>query len=83
MRYSSGVKKAAIATAHHILVSSFHILRDGVVYRELGGDYFDKLNPARTTLRKLSRRVEKLGFQLMPTQPAVAPNSVETSPDGS
>ena len=77
-----GAKKAAIATAHHILVSAFHILRDGVVYRELGGDYFDKLNPART-LRKLSRRVEKLGYQLMPTQPAVAPNSVETSPDGS
>ncbi len=58
------------------------MLRDGVIYRELGGDYFDKLNPART-LRKLSRRVEKLGYQLMPTQAAVAPHSVDTSPDGS
>ena len=54
---------------------------DAYIYRELGGNYFDKLNPART-LRKPSCRVEKLGYQLMPTQPAIAPNSVDTSPDG-
>lgn len=44
-------------------------LRDGTVYREAGGDFFDRLNPGRTTLR-LTRRLERLGFdvQLVPRE---------------
>jgi hypothetical protein len=36
-----GDKKAIAAVAHSILVAAWHILRDGVRYRELGPDHFD------------------------------------------
>ncbi len=58
---TGGVKKATMATAHQILVIAYCILRDKTVYKEQGGDYFDKLNPART-LKRISKRAAKLGF---------------------
>jgi hypothetical protein len=74
---AGGKKKAAVATAHQILVIAYALLRDQTVYREVGGDYFDKLNPQRT-LKRLSQRAAKLGFaakcvaigvELLPEQP--------------
>ncbi len=59
-----GTKKAIIATAHQILIIAFHILRDGTEYQERGGDYFDRLNPERTQ-RKLTARLERLGWQVV------------------
>jgi len=34
---------------HSILVIAYHVLRDSQSYRELGGDYFDRLNTDRLT----------------------------------
>ena len=31
-----------MAVAHGILVMSYHMLKKGVLYQELGADYFDK-----------------------------------------
>lgn len=59
----AGLRKAVIATAHQILIIAFHILRDGTIYREQGGDYFDRMNPHRTQ-RRLTRRLERLGFEV-------------------
>jgi transposase len=59
-----GTKKAIIATAHQILIIAFHVLREGTVYRERGGDFFDRRNPLRTTTR-LSQRLERLGYQVI------------------
>jgi len=59
-----GAKKAIVATAHQLLVIAFHILRDGTVYREKGGNYFDQLNPERTK-RKLMARLERMGFDVI------------------
>jgi transposase len=59
-----GEKKAIIATAHQLLVIAFYILRDGTVYREKGGNYFDQLNPERTK-RKLMARLERMGFDVI------------------
>ncbi len=39
-----GVKRATIAVAHALLVIAYHILK-GAEYRELGANYFDRLNP--------------------------------------
>ncbi len=36
-----GVKKAIVATAHQLLIIAYHLLRDGTVYRELGGNFYD------------------------------------------
>ena len=47
-----GWAKAIIATAHKILVIAFHMLQSDSPYIDLGSDYFDRVNPARTT-RKL------------------------------
>lgn len=59
-----GAKKAIVATAHQILIIAFHILRDGTIYRERGGDAFDRMNPARTT-KRLSQRLERLGYEVI------------------
>jgi transposase len=49
-----GPKRAAIAVAHSILVIAFHILRDGHEYKDLGPDYFDRVNV--TKLRRYHLR---------------------------
>ena len=56
-----GAKKAVVATAHQILVVAYCLLRDGSVYKELGGDYFDKLNPAKA-LKRITQRAARLGY---------------------
>lgn len=60
----SGLKKAAIAIAHRLLVIIYTMLRDGTDYQELGGDYFDRLQPQRTA-QSLIRRLDKLGFDIV------------------
>jgi transposase len=67
-----GVRKAIVAVAHRILVIAFCILRDGTQYREMGGDYFDLLNPQRTRAR-LVRRLQRLEVFLQPGSPAPDP----------
>jgi hypothetical protein len=77
-----GEKKAIIATAHQLLIIAFHILRDGTVYREKGGDYFDQLNPERTK-QKLVARLERLGFDVIlgnSTHPVPSPSVPQPSP---
>jgi len=58
-----GVKRAAVAIAHKILIAAFRILADGTVYQDLGDGYLDSLNAARTS-RNLVRRLEALGFRV-------------------
>jgi len=64
-----GWGKAVFAVAHKILVIAYNILKTGTPYQELGGDYFDKLHPERTTQR-LVKRLERLGLTvtLTPSQ---------------
>jgi hypothetical protein len=56
-----GDKKAIVAVAHSILVIAYHVLRDGQSYRELGGDYFDRLSIDRLT-RYHTNRLAALGY---------------------
>lgn len=59
-----GLKKAAVALAHRIALIAWHILAEaGVEYRERGGNHFDRRNPERTA-RKLSRRLEAIGYKV-------------------
>lgn len=80
-----GVRKAIVATAHHLLLIAFCMLRDGTEYREIGGDYFDRLHPERTRNR-LVRRLQRLGLDvtLQPrpdsSTPSPAPNSRKGRP---
>ena len=55
--------KAIVAVAASMLTAAYHILRDGVPYRDLTGGYFDSRD--RTKLaRRLIRRLSDLGVQV-------------------
>jgi transposase len=55
-----GAKKAILAVAASMLNASYFMLRDGVDYRDLGADHFDRFD-RRKTIRRLVRRLEDLG----------------------
>jgi transposase len=55
--------------AHSLLVVIYHVLRTGQPYRELGVDYFDRLDSARAE-RHHVRRLEQLGFTVTLTPTA-------------
>jgi hypothetical protein len=46
MAQRRGLKKAAVAVAHRILISAWHIIAEGTLYQERGGDHFDRRNPS-------------------------------------
>ena len=58
-----GYKRAAVAIAHKILVSIYHMLSQNVSYNDLGDLYLDKINKHHLT-RNLVHRLERLGFQV-------------------
>lgn len=59
-----GRKRAAMAVGHSLLVVIYHLLKDpSLTYRELGGNYFDRLNPQRLC-RHLVKRLESLGYEV-------------------
>jgi hypothetical protein len=62
-----GKKRAAVAVAHSILKSVYHILKDDVPYRELGADYPDSRMEDRRR-KYLKKELEKMGYnvQLQP-----------------
>jgi len=59
-----GHKKAIVAVAHAIVVIMYHMLKHKVPYRDLGADYFDKLNSTQIQ-RHHVRRLESLGFKVI------------------
>jgi len=58
-----GPKKAVVAVAASILTAAYFILRDGVPYQDLGPDYFDRRDRG-AVVRRLSRRIEALGYRV-------------------
>lgn len=84
-RATAWTQKAAVAVAHRILIIAWHMLAEpSVAYRERGGDHFDRRNPERTA-RKLTRRLEAIGYQVSlvaPPKPfgATPPIHSQTTP---
>jgi transposase len=58
-----GSKRAIVAVGRTILQAAWHILKEGVEYKELGGDYFDRLNEEKTKIW-LVKRLKKLGYEV-------------------
>ena len=56
-----GKKRAAVAVAHSIIVSVWHILAHDVDYHDLGADYFNQRYDAAHETRRLVQRLEALG----------------------
>jgi transposase len=59
-----------VAVDHSILVAAWHLLRHGGSYRDLGGDYFDRLNREHL-VRYHTQRLADLGI-VMPSAPVPA-----------
>lgn len=67
-----GKKRAIMAVAHSLLVVFYQLLKhDDVEYHELGGHYFDNLDPIRLR-RHLVRRLESLGYEVTLAERQVA-----------
>jgi len=60
----AGRNKALIAVARHLIVIAYHLIREPVVSRDLGENYFDSLHAERTK-RRLVRRLEGLGHEVI------------------
>jgi hypothetical protein len=56
-----GRAKAAVAVAHSILIIAYHVLMDGTVYGDLGGNYFDERD-RQGVERRLVHRLAGLGY---------------------
>jgi transposase len=61
LRRHRGEKRALLAVAHSLLTVIWHMLKYGIAYRELGADYFDRIEPRRLE-RQAVARLERLGF---------------------
>lgn len=61
LRARRGNKKAIIAVAASMLTAVFHIIKDRVVYQDLGAEHFNKRNKAHVA-KRLVQRLEDLGF---------------------
>lgn len=58
-----GARRAAVAVGHSILVIIYHLLRDGVVYQDLGATWFDERDRSGTVKRAV-KRLEGLGYRV-------------------
>jgi transposase len=58
-----GPKRAALAVAHNILIIAYHMLRDGLDYKDLGPDYLDRI-AHRSSERRLVKKLEALGYSV-------------------
>jgi hypothetical protein len=64
-----GRKKAFVAVAHSMLVIAYHLLARGECYKDLGPTYFDQREQYAVEGR-LTRRLERLGYRVVPEQVA-------------
>lgn len=60
-----GAKKAIVAIAHRILLGIYHVIKDGVAFRDLGEDYLTQRNKS-LKLFQLQKQAKSLGFNLVP-----------------
>ena len=58
-----GKKRACIAVGHTILIIAYHIIKEQMIYNEIGGDFFDRLNE-EYLVKRLKSRIQNLGYQV-------------------
>lgn len=52
-----------MAVAHAMLVSIYHMLKNGTRYQDLGAQHFDQLNERAVVSRSVAR-IEALGYKV-------------------
>jgi transposase len=63
LRPRIGHGRALGAVKHSILCACWHMLKNGELYRDLGGDYFRKRDPERQT-KRLVAQLQRLGHKV-------------------
>lgn len=63
--------RAIVAVAHTILITVYHMLREGTCYQDLGADYFQSRDRERTARRAVAT-LERLGYQVTLEDPEAA-----------
>lgn len=66
-----GAQQALVAIMHQLLKLIYRILQTGEHYRELGADA-DQPADSQRSVRRLRKRLERLGYTVMPTAPPAA-----------
>ncbi|MCE7483772.1 IS110 family transposase [Microbacterium profundi] len=61
-----GPIKAVVAIEHTILIAVWHMLRNGEVYADPGGDFYTRTAPDKTK-NKAIRQLENLGYEVVIT----------------
>jgi transposase len=69
LRSRRGAKKAILAVAASMLTAAYHMLKNGVEYRDLGAEHFTRRDRSKAILR-LVRRLNDLGCQVQLTPQA-------------
>jgi transposase len=62
-----GNNRAKVALAHSILIICYFMIKDNLVYNELGPRYFDNLNKDAIVKRSI-KRLEALGYEVLVKQ---------------
>jgi hypothetical protein len=63
MAARKGKKRAIVAVAHALLVTGYLLVATGQEYKDLGADYFDRIDRERLT-KRLVKRLERLGHRV-------------------
>ncbi len=61
LRARRGHKRALGAVKHSILVAAWHMLSTGELYREPGGDYFERRRDPQREINRLVAQLQRLG----------------------
>jgi transposase len=59
-----GHKKAVVAVAHAMLRAVYHVLAEGIPYRDPGSDYYDRRHARRVT-RRAVELLERQGYRVV------------------
>jgi transposase len=65
-----GPNKAAVAVAHSMLETAWHLLTTGALYQDPGADYFERRHDPAIEAKRLQRKIEALGFVVTVTEKA-------------
>ena len=57
-----GKKRAYVAVAHSMLVAIYHILKDGVIFKDLGANYYNQFNRERK-INAYLKKLKALGWE--------------------
>jgi len=60
-----GARKAIVGIAHRLLKAIYHIIKDGVHFKDLGEDFLNRTNGLQNKVRRLRNQAHQLGYALV------------------